>query len=190
MEFLLIAAGVILLGYIAYTKKVKKPSKPKSDNNTKTADLTNPTEDWEWYLKNYADVAAGGLTKQWAEKHYNNWGKREGRTWGKMEEGTGDLYYSHWNSSAWHDEGVALILGPGEHLKWVKINGVPLTKHGNGDKGREAWAIYNSRSNPGGVLTGETTENSKNPNMRFSFNVASSGVQDGPARGDYGDWTG
>lgn len=189
MEYLLILVGVLIVGYVVYSKKQDKKPGTKTGSDPKTADLNNPTEDWEWYLKNYPDVAAGGLTKQWAEKHYNNWGQREGRTWGKMEQGSGKLYYSHWNYSAWHDEGVALILGPGEHLKWLKINGVPLVKHGNGDKGREAWAIYNSRSNPGGVLTGETTADSRNPNMRFAEEVSSTEVDRGPAWGDYGNWT-
>ncbi len=101
--------------------------------------------DWQIYLDRYDDVrAAGPYTEDWARRHFENWGRDEGRTWGRVDRVERKRFH-HYNASAWHDRGVAVILCPGESAQSARIGGRRLKKHGNKDKGREVWADYHRR---------------------------------------------
>ena len=60
--------------------------------------------------------------------------------------------YHHWNTNAWHGQGSALVMCSNvtNGMKWCKINGHSLLKHGSADKGRDVWTIY--QQNLGGVI--------------------------------------
>jgi len=60
--------------------------------------------------------------------------------------------YHHWNTKAWHGQGSALVMCSNvtNGMKWCKINGHSLLKHGSADKGRDVWTIY--QQNLGGVI--------------------------------------
>ncbi len=101
--------------------------------------------DWQIYLDRYDDVrSAGSYTEQWAQRHYQEWGRDEGRVWGEIES-TSHRRFHHYNASAWHDRGVAVILCPGDRAESASIGGHRLHRHGNLDKGREVWADYHRR---------------------------------------------
>ncbi len=101
--------------------------------------------DWQLYLDRYDDVrSAGSYSEQWAWRHYQEWGREEGRVWGAIES-TQRRRFHHYNASAWHDRGVAVILCPGDRAESASIGGHRLHRHGNLDKGREVWADYHRR---------------------------------------------
>lgn len=108
--------------------------------------------DWQCYLDNNPDVARVGKNmpslEAWANDHYNRWGKKEGRSWGcntPAGPGSPRLRFSHYNASAWHDRGVALILCRGDRASRVRIDGKSLSEHGGLDKGRYVYADYRTR---------------------------------------------
>lgn len=120
------------------------------------------TAEWRCYLDRYEDLRINQLdrkkklpyTETWAVRHWEHpvWGgKAQGRIWGCIDEpevppdAVGQRRFHHYNASAWKDRGVAVILCPGDRATKATIGGEGLVRHGNLDKGREAWADYNTR---------------------------------------------
>ncbi len=53
-------------------------------------------------------------------------------------------YVSHWNSQSWHGQGISLVMSTNpfqRKVRWVRIEGMGMAKHGSQDKGRDIWTI-------------------------------------------------
>ncbi len=78
--------------------------------------------------------------------------------------------FHHYNPQAWHGTGSAIVMCEGwsNGMKWCKINGRVMTRHGSQDLGREIWSIY------GETGIGGTVQCSRN-NQTFEYQVSGGG---------------
>ncbi len=61
--------------------------------------------------------------------------------------------FHHWNPVAWDGRGVALVMCPSTNgMDACELNGQPLERHGNRDKGRDVWTDYDGPTGQSGTV--------------------------------------
>jgi len=67
------------------------------------------------------------------------------------------LVFSHFNPSAWHDKGIAMVLClDSPEMEWMHItdrdgNSFQMVKHGRKDKGRDVWKRLDRKCTAGRI---------------------------------------
>ena len=94
-------------------------------------------------------------------------------------DATSSSRYHHYNPDAYEMKNVgknlSFVLCPGDSVDSVSINGMPFTKHGSTDHGRQSWVLYGKRY-IGGTLVWQQGGKS------YSAEVQGHGMQFGSCR--------